>query len=1075
MKRALAIVLLVFVGAGLWLRSRDSVEPRSRSGSFVEAGAEEVVDVGSVGDGLGMSSLDDSNEPTSPSAGIGGLDIEAKRDVVASTERRTTRVVAPDGEPIADAVVSWLALTENDRYVEPAWRASDWGPLERDAVLATTDELGRFDLQAPPSGTGFGSVVAVYHPRFSSRLLVLEPGVTRLPDAELVLQPDASLQALVIDDSGAPVAGAVVAHYGIAARGPAGYDKLPSEETARRFLMEEAETDGDGRVQLSPFPGPSVIQARGEGRVSLPWRGTATGTIELLLADAFEVSGDVLLPPLQPEEDDERRIRVQALRSGMWRDLALVRGVSQGAWGPVAVPLLDVELYRARFEGWPFVPAQSVFERPRTGAQVRADLRVQRGVDLWFVVNDEQGAPILNSEAKVFWEEAQPRLHENSYEIRAGEQGWIEFRAIPEGRFRNEVSAPGYATYMSAWFHTSSYGGKTTEVQLARAGELRGIVRDGNEPVADFEIVAWVPDDPSHRIRRQFTDRSDGRFEMADVPVGTVRVAACTDSFPAGNAVSTSVPASGFGQVELELSDTIQGSGRVLDATTLQPVQHATVQAALAGELAELDGFGLPEPVGPDGRFELDGFVEGQSTLIVRAEGYGRQRVSRVSSGRTLAFGDVLIEPTQDLTVRLVGFQDLDPTTVRVGLSGVGSATQPFSPAGIALLPETPPGEATLRLEFPDRPLGFCRADLRAGETWIVDYPMDGRRRLSVSVDAEDEASKAALERAQAIYVSGFAANGREFTTATFFEGPTMEFAGLPIDAGLVRLESTESKLLALAPFDFGSATEASVELSMSPRSFVVAVDVRDGGSPEGITVALRDPDQPSLSWSAETDGQGKAHVLGVPEGEFLADVYHDARGSDLGQPVDARLDRAGLRFDPRGSIELVVRDGDEPLGGVRVDWIDSGGHRSHRRLQSDANARLTIDQVGTGPVRLRVGDARVWPGEHSLHASRDLQVLPVLRRADLDLTVRAPGGLPVVDVPVELHHVQLDTPVEEWIAAGLVVATLPLQTDAEGRLPIAGLARGAYEWRAVAPDGATFEGAFELSASSSEVTIVLE
>ena len=225
------------------------------------------------------------------------------------------------------------------------------------------------------------------------------------------------------------------------------------------------------------------------------------------------------------------------------------------------------------------------------------------------------------------------------------------------------------------------------------------------------------------------------------------------------------------------------------------------------------------------------------------------------------------------------------------------------------------------------------------------------------------------------------------------------------------------------------------------------------------------------------TNTDGRADILGAPQVELLADVAHPELGSVLGQEIDGRSDQVELRFDPSRSLELLLSDDGFPLGGVRVDWLDSGGVRAHERLRSDLAGRLIVQNVGSQPLHLRVQDARYWPTEVRLSpaARRTESMLDVRRRANLNLVVQAPGGLPVADLALELRSVEFGVSIESWATQGLIRLGGPVRTDSTGRLTVAGLPRGAYEWRTTTPDEVVFEGVFELHADSREVILTLE
>jgi hypothetical protein len=81
---------------------------------------------------------------------------------------------------------------------------------------------------------------------------------------------------------------------------------------------------------------------------------------------------------------------------------------------------------------------------------------------------------------------------------------------------------------------------------------------------------------------------------------------------------------------------------------------------------------------------------------------------------------------------------------------------------------------------------------------------------------------------------------------------------------------------------------------------------------------------------------------------------------------------------------------------------------------------------------------------------------IDVRRTGELEFVIRRPGGAPAAGALVELHSVEFDTNVADWVAAGLVAgAERGLVTDGEGRIRLRGLPHGSYRWSCAGASGA--------------------
>jgi hypothetical protein len=291
-------------------------------------------------------------------------------------------------------------------------------------------------------------------------------------------------------------------------------------------------------------------------------------------------------------------------------------------------------------------------------------------------------------------------------------------------------------------------------------------------------------------------------------------------------------------------------------------------------------------------------------------------------------------------------------------------------------------------------------------------------------------------------------------------------FAGIGAERVQLMVYDTEGENVANRTLDLEDRT-TEVELPLGGELFHVRVVDADGAALAGAWVTIRSRDGDVVHGAAQTGADGRAQLLGVPAEAVLADVTQDLAGWRYGVPLDGSVREHELVLEATGALELVVADGDVPLGDVTTRMETPSGAVLTRPRPTGPDGRLRYGPLGPGRYRIVCRRADCWTAvvERELAAGETVTVdVPMRRLADVELTVRNGAGLPVANVEVRLRALEFDADVAAWLREGRVRGPAAPLTGADGTLALAGLPRGAYGWEIALGDGAA-SGTFELAA----------
>ncbi len=989
---------------------------------------------------------------------------EGRREPALESERTRDggMVRSTDGRPIEGTRVILLALKEEDAQPLGAWDGP--GVPERKAVETTTGADGRFRFLQPPGQLPFGAVLLAFHPGHLAGGLDLPVDLDSWPaELAVALEPAAPISVEVLDALGKSQAAAIVYHVGKPRR--------PTEDAPlrihERFFAQQALTNLDGRVEIASLPGEQALWAEKGTLISVPWQGMRPFAVTLTLGESFTIGGTVACSnpgEWDPRESGGRRILVSGFTGNLWRPVVCVDAAQEGAWGPVRVPLAGVARYRARIEGAPVIPVEESFDRPEASSHRRIDFVVQRGAEVFLLVQDESSNPVPTAWAEAWWE---PTMYPTvRITAAAGADGVIRLATLPTGWFRFRLAAPGYTTQD---LEAEAVDRVRIPVTLQRGGRITGRCVHEGIPVADFQVIYWKTGSIYFHLNESFFGRRDGHFEIDGLAPGDWSIHAASPAFPCGRPLTVSVNAERDTEVELELPTAIRGGGRVLAEDTGEPVPNALVQPFSSGGLGRSLPWGSGVPSASDGSFDLDAFVLGVNHLTIEADGFALAEAEATATDTEfLDWSDIRLFRPQNLQISLLGFdlQGVDPTSYSAGTEqGHILPKTSFDQKGIVRYEGVPPGDHRLMVYCPDGSWKRLQLRLDPGKEWNFDLKVAGDRKLDVHVVDEQGQVPSSVT---GVYWTAQEDTGVFVVRFARTEEGHVSFQGIRAAQGQIWVLADDDSILATKDVALGADTSKSVEVRLGEESFRVHVVDPHRDPIPGVWVTIRSATGAEIHGADDTGADGWAELGGRPSGPLLMDVQHAVLGRCFGVPIDASVKELEFVLEASGSLELELVDGDLPLAGVLTRIETTAGLTLGDARQTDDQGRVRYEALGAGNYHLACHRTDCWPTtvDEELASGETARVRVQMRRlGDLEFTLFSSDGLPVSGVEVEFRSEEFDAPLDAWLSEERIRAPGGLTTDLRGSIRVEGLPRGPFTWSATAFDQ-PITGSIDLTAA---------
>jgi len=784
--------------------------------------------------------------------------------------------------------------------------------------------------------------------------------------------------------------------------------------------------------------------------------------------ESFTVEGMISLPKWDSGDEGERRITCAAEKGAVLRPLATLRSVHEGRWGPISLPILDVDRYVIRVEGLPVIPLERYIERPAAGHRIFLDLAPLLGEQLWFVALDDNDQPIKEARALLGWMQEGER---RTLEVQARADAFINVKGVPPGTIDYQVFAPGFAPSHRFQIGVPLSEQQVNPVHLSRSGRLIGRCVYNGSPVEDFELVVWPERRSRSRVTHVFHGREDGRFSVDDVPAKTLFVVAASSELPGSDPVRVEVNPGETAEILIELPEARTARGIIVDSTTGDPIQEATIQFYYTGVAQGITAWGPPHPVRPDGGFEFAGFTDRENYFFASAPNYSGFYSSIVpASLGVIDLGRIRLDPLQGLEVALISTlpqQAVDCTQFQIRAHGPSPlpATR-FPSSGVVSFDAVSTGEYTLWIDCPKAFVYQSAVRLSSGGGWRLEYPVAGPNLLTVELVSGEGTDPGTEYTVQVDYTSSDGSQTKRW-------GPVgandpAEFAGITDDFIRVMVADPRTEeILLVRDCRFGLGGHIALPVVVEQRGILARVVNRAGLPVADVRVDIEDPNNPQVVYMGTTNAEGEVRILGVPEEPVVAHLHHSALGRQYGVACNGAEDEIEILFESEAFLTLMVMDGSHILEGVLCS-IRSPIGRLHSRTPSNDSGTVQFAALGPGHYDIHAERRDCWPVDRRVEVKEGgTQVdLQMRRLGGVEVEIVSREGLGVRGQVVGVRSVEFDCDVADWLAEGRVQSETRLVTDSKGHVRIEGLPRGSYRWTIALEGGKTLESVIEVPAA---------
>jgi hypothetical protein len=982
------------------------------------------------------------------------------------------RVVDASARPIADALISWTPARPEWLTATTAETSRPWEDIQAGSLFASTDADGVCALQIDKT---MRAVVWVSRPGYVSNVVHnLRGGLLELPEA-VVLQSSTAMIATVVLEDSTPASGAEIRQCVSMWDKPA--DSRSVDQVVLRLFQRVYSTDDQGRSSLAGITGYLSLGASREGLVSNQWTGIQPCDPVLTLRRTYTASGSVPPHPAGLADDTRDRIVITATVENAGEEIGYVTTREDGSWGPVLLPCRPASEYLYHLESDVWLAQLVRRPTPAPGQVVRVEFPGEKGLSLPVITVDKAGAPIEGVRVMLSSEVKDRTVMSTVFTDAKGE---AVLRTVRPGGNWIATRKTGYEPTLTDRFELYEDSPVPYRAELSAGGNVRGrVVMDG-KPVRSFAIRMWNVE-KNFQDERHFLDRTDGVFEIPDLPLGELSLVGTSLTTARSRPVTALIEAGSSAEVSIELADAIVGRGHVISAATGDPVPGALVQPFLVVPGRNFGPFGPLHPCSSDGAFEIVGFGPDRNLVEVTAPGFASLRQFQIREERGLIdFGWIALQKAGDLSVQLntdlneaierfsVGLLPSDRIP-EVRMSGSGSARfEGISPAkyeasvwmgglrAIQTLVEVRPGHAA---------------------TWNIEHKQVRDLVAELVLEPGEVMPPGLVCRASYIDAAGLDVS----YCAPFDEKRRVDFSRIPQDNLVLDVFNPDWKMVATQWVSSSRQKPQVVRLSLGkPPVHVRIVDPRD--APVFPAQVLFKQWKNGMSWSLQlpTDDQGELEIPRVSEMSATAIVISPTRRKWVQELIapTASDDVVEIVVANDSFVEVRAIDHSSPLTGLQLDLIDPLGlDVVFESSASNPDGRVRFDHLDQQDFEVRSVGIGYWPTK--------ARVTPTPDGAQLDMQVRRLGGAhlhasimgtPYRRKPISLRSVEFDTDVAEWLAAGRVQAgSSKLETDDDGRLAVDGLPNGAYRWSAKNSSGEWTSGEFTVPPrATASVSVTL-
>jgi protocatechuate 3,4-dioxygenase beta subunit len=782
------------------------------------------------------------------------------------------------------------------------------------------------------------------------------------------------LEGQVIDDAGAPVAGATVTidvrPPRIAITGDDGSFAIDGLLATRYTLIARAGDAAGGpvKVQVSETADPVIITVRAAAIVRV--RVVAAADRAPIAGAAVELRS---FETRQTQTDGEGIARFTGVLP--WRYTVAASAPGYG-------------------------PAYELIAVASAGQELPLELALSPGVRVAGHVVDDAGAPI--AAAHVDFERTTDAQSDRPNAGRDGvatdASGAFAFPALAAGSYRfvagDDVHAQGAAGPIVV---DGVHAIDDVRIVLSAGAAIAGrVVHPDGTPAAGAVVRIAPKENASRPAPRQVAAGADGAFRMAGLPRQAVYVVAFGGDASSETLELDLAAMPERADVVITLGITGVIAGVVVDAAG-EPVESAQVAAfpQLGAEVVETARLRTTATAATDGAggFRLAGLPDGTYTLRAYRDGVPPS-ADWVPTGTRARTGDTnvrLVLPGDGTIVGEVAFPDGSAPAMYLVRIGTRPPIPLGDPDGAVRVPGVPAGRTSVTVSGP------------SFETTVI-------KDVNVEADEETDVGTITVRKGRSITGRVLTASGEPVPGAKVFCGKrvvgsgtavTMQNWGAPGSSGATRSAETDAQggyaIRGLAPIESVVIADhptigrsATVQVPAQGDSLQIDLVLTSPGAIEGTitrggqpvpryqVTAAPHPIANNASFVVKTDADGRYRFERLVPGDYLVTAtggMHPIAGvTQTGQLV-AVVASETARFDvdlPEVTVDVVVNLHDEAGEPVRMAEVHLVGgtlqatvaHQVHAAEAQLAGGFTAFNIIADGrPAKIR----RVPPGDYTL------------------------------------------------------------------------------------------------------------
>ena len=776
---------------------------------------------------------------------------------------------------------------------------------------------------------------------------------------ELVLRPSGGIAGQVIDETGGPIAGAIVTPYDMHGKS--------APQIIYAATLQWSETDRDGRFRLDQLlEGQWELAVSSENfahTISAPF-ATGASNAKIVMARGTSVSGIVVHAD---GGEPAPGVKLSLLSANSFRFLRQVESGEDGTFLAHALPDGHFAIH-VEDETRVLAGASPRFSVTRAVPVNGVTVKVTEGASIFGTAKDaETGAPISGVRLRAWVEDV---YYGRNLDATTDANGTYHITGIAPGRCTvNRMPKDGYASGGLDSRTVSLAFGQVLEnfdFAMSRGVNVSGTVRDeSGAPVAGVNVEARM----ARRDRESGRSAGDGAFTVRGLPPHTpVTIGISGRGYAAPQMPPVNTGDSGVADLEIVVEKGASVSGFVVDLSG-KPATEAHVSVLPLG-----NGDISSESTGPEGAFTVRGLRPGAyrveaSTMTgaVKSEDSGQEITlakGEAVTGIRLVLGGA---PDSTITGRITNVRG-EP------LSGVSVNGNSFMGEGHAFAESDARGNYELAVEsglvyqidvYHSDYSGHERDDVAAGSR-DVDFVLEGRGAVEGQV--VDAATGKPIAGFEIAHTSGF-------TSPSYFQAydyvPYYDEAGRftihDVEAGeatiFVRATGYGPGYEQVAEVRPGEVTPG-VQFRLKPGASIAGL-VRDSkGTPvQGAQIHIASA---ADLWLIDVGGQ-EAVASSDAEGRFTVNSLGGELTAITAAHPDFSRTTVELNLEPGKTkqVEIVLAAGGTLEGTVTANGDPSANQNVFVHTESMTDLQTaTTDASGFYTL------SSITPGEVSVNAS---------------------------------------------------------------------------------------------------------